>query len=82
MKFTQSDQNLNYAVSVRIPEKGVSFSSQNGKIRLSKAIVSTERYREITGDYTSTDEKILKKLAYLESFCRNIIRQELNKNSD
>ena len=39
--------------------------------------ISSDEYREILNDYTSTDEQIQKRLQYLESFCRNIARLEL-----
>jgi hypothetical protein len=41
--------------------------------------VSIKKYREILGDYLSSDEKILERLEYLEAFCGNIIRLELEK---
>lgn len=42
-------------------------------------MVSIEEYREIMRDEVSSEELILKRLQYLESFCRNIIRLELSK---
>ena len=39
--------------------------------------VSVERYRKVLNDYESSDEKILQRLQYLEGFCRNISRLEL-----
>lgn len=42
-------------------------------------IVSVEEYRKILGDYSSSDEKITLRIQYLESFCRNIIKLELEK---
>ncbi len=41
--------------------------------------ISIEKYRRIMSDETSTDEQILKRLEYLESLCRNIIRHELEE---
>lgn len=37
----------------------------------------TIKYREILNDYRSTEEQITKRLQYLEAFCRNVIRSEL-----
>ncbi len=42
-------------------------------------IISTKEYRELLKDEISTDEQIIKRLEYLESFCRNLIRPELEK---
>ncbi|MEI6553125.1 MAG: hypothetical protein WCO09_01005 [bacterium] len=42
-------------------------------------LVSVEEYRQILNDFTSPTELIEKRLQYLESFCRNIIRPELQK---
>lgn len=40
-------------------------------------IVSTQEYRKLLNDKTSTDEQIAKRLEYIETLCRNVIRQEL-----
>lgn len=45
-------------------------------IKMSKK-VSIEECRKILSDYKSTDEVIKKRLEFLEVFCRNIIRLEL-----
>jgi hypothetical protein len=42
-------------------------------------LLTTEEYREILGDFESRDEQIQKRLDYLESFCRNIIRLEIDQ---
>lgn len=42
-------------------------------------LVSVEEYRKLLNDFTSSSEIIEKRLQYLESFCRNIIRPELQK---
>ena len=42
-------------------------------------IMTIEKYREILNDYKTEDEVILQKLEYLEAFCRNIIKTELEK---
>ena len=39
--------------------------------------VSVEDYRKILDDSKSTDEQIKKRLEYLEAFCNNIIRMEI-----
>ena len=43
----------------------------------SKGIISVEEYREILADCASSDVQIVKRIEYLESFCRNIIKSEL-----
>lgn len=45
----------------------------------SATLVSIAEYRRLLGDYVSTDERIRERLQYLEAFCRNIIRPELQK---
>jgi len=40
-------------------------------------LVTTKEYRELLNDNETSDEQIQKRLEYLEAFCRNIIRQEL-----
>lgn len=40
-------------------------------------MVTISEYRKMLKDYTSTDEQIKKRLEYIESLCRNVIRQEL-----
>ena len=42
-------------------------------------IISIKEYRELLKDEITSDEKILERLEYLEPFCRNIIRPELEK---
>ncbi|MDB5188243.1 MAG: hypothetical protein JWO50_763 [Candidatus Kaiserbacteria bacterium] len=41
-------------------------------------IISIEEYRQLLSDTVSTDEQIKKRIAYLESFCGNIIRNEIH----
>jgi hypothetical protein len=36
-------------------------------------------YREIMNDKASTDEQIEKRIEYLDTLCRNIIKEELSK---
>ncbi len=40
-------------------------------------IITIEEYRALLQDWTSADEQISKRIEYLESFCRNVIRLEL-----
>lgn len=42
-----------------------------------KTLVSVAEYRAILGDNSSTDKHIVERLQYLEAFCRNIIKPEL-----
>ena len=41
--------------------------------------VTISDYRKIMGDKISTDKQIEKRILYLDTFCRNIIKAELNK---
>lgn len=43
------------------------------------AIVTIEEYRKLLNDNISSDDLIEKRLKYLEAFCRNIIKSELEK---
>jgi len=40
-------------------------------------MVTIKEYREVLNDFESSDEQINKRLQYLEAFCRNIARLEL-----
>jgi hypothetical protein len=42
-------------------------------------IVSIEEYRKTLNDYESTEEQITRRVEYIESFCRNVIKSELNE---
>ena len=46
------------------------------------AVLSVEEYREILNDNASTAEQIKQRVRYLEAFCRNIIRLELEKHAE
>jgi hypothetical protein len=46
------------------------------------AVLSVDEYRKILNDNASSSEQIKKRILYLEAFCRNIIRLELEKNAD
>ncbi len=39
--------------------------------------VTIKDYREMMNDEVSTDEQIEKRIQYLDTFCRNIIKAEL-----
>jgi len=43
------------------------------------SVFSIDEYRRILDDQKSTDEQVLKRIEYLESFCRNVIGVELEK---
>ena len=45
-------------------------------------MVTIEEYRKMLNDRTSLDEQIKARLDYLEGFCRNIIRAELQAYVD
>lgn len=70
--------------NIYIPEsptkQGGSFPLRNAKIVSNKKRFSVDEYREITGDYISTAEKVQEKIDYLYAFCRNIIKVELEKH--
>ncbi len=42
-------------------------------------LVSIGEYRQLLGDNTSADKQIVKRLQYLEAFCRSIIKPALQK---
>jgi len=42
-----------------------------------ESIVSIAEYRQILGDNTNKDKDIARRLQYLEAYCRNIIKWEL-----
>ena len=44
-----------------------------------KPIIPIAEYRRIMSDQTSTDEQILRRLEYIESLCRYIIRNEIKE---
>ncbi len=58
-----------------------SFSADNGtrsqQNEEAKTVVSIQEYRKLLSDKTSTDNQILLRLRYLESLCRNVVRDEL-----
>ena len=47
-----------------------------------ETLVSVAEYRRLVGDNTSTDARITERLRYLEAFCRNIIKPELQNHYD
>lgn len=40
-------------------------------------MITVEEYREVTKDYKSSIESVQEKIQFLESLCRNIIRDEI-----
>jgi hypothetical protein len=40
-------------------------------------MITVEEYRKITNDYRSTEEIINKRIKFIESLCRNVIRSEI-----
>lgn len=40
-------------------------------------MVTIEEYRKLLKDYKSPEEVIIKRINYIESLCRNIIRSEI-----
>lgn len=45
---------------------------------INTSTISITKYREITGDITSSNEIIQKRIDYLSALCSNVIRQELD----
>lgn len=45
-----------------------------------KLSVSIAEYRKLLNDTICTDEDIIKRIKYLEGFCGNIIKSELQKS--
>lgn len=48
------------------------FNPKSGEM-----VVSIAEYRQLLSDTASTDKQITKRLQFLEAFCRNIIKPEL-----
>lgn len=44
-----------------------------------KEMISVAEYRKILQDEKTSDGEIKKKIQYLETFCRNIIKVEINE---
>ena len=44
-----------------------------------ETLVSVAEYRKLLAHNTSTDKQITARLQYLEAFCKNIIKSELQK---
>lgn len=44
-----------------------------------KTAVSIEEYRQLMNDHQSTDKRIIERVQFIESLCRNVIRIELEK---
>ena len=42
-------------------------------------LVTVSEYRTLLNDYTSADDQIIERLEYLESFCRNVAKFEIEK---
>jgi hypothetical protein len=77
--MNQEISQKNYSDSTKIPSKGEIFQLGNDTIKKSKKPLTIEEYREMTGDFVSSSEKIQEKIDYLYGFCRNIIKIELKK---
>ncbi|KKQ99506.1 MAG: hypothetical protein UU11_C0002G0132 [Parcubacteria group bacterium GW2011_GWF2_40_69] len=43
-------------------------------------MVTIEEYRKILNDQKTSDEDIIKRIKYLEVFCRNVIRSEIKSH--
>jgi len=55
------------------------FMRSAGDKKEYKEIISVEEYRKLVQDSITPTEKVMERLRYLEAFCRNIIRLELEK---
>ncbi len=44
-------------------------------------VVSVAEYRRLLGDNTSSDERIVERLRFLQAFCRNTIKPALQTNA-
>lgn len=61
-----------------VVKENISESVGSGSENLiKKEILLVGEYRKILNDNVSSDEQIRKKISYLESFCRSIIRGTL-----
>lgn len=53
------------------------ITTWNPNPKKSETLVSVAEYRKLLNDSTSTDQQIISRLKYLEAFCKNIIKPEL-----
>ena len=45
--------------------------------------ITTEQYRDLTGDHTSPEDLVMQRIFYIERLCRGVIQQELrNTHAD
>jgi hypothetical protein len=44
-----------------------------------KNVISISEYRVLTSDYATSDDMIEKRIQFLEAFCRNVAKNELEK---
>jgi hypothetical protein len=42
-------------------------------------VISVQEYRELLNDYLTSDERVIERIAFLQSFVGNIIRHEIEK---
>ena len=61
---------------------GPSGDKADRKCYDSDAVLSVDEYRKILNDNASTEKQIKQRVQYLEAFCRNIIRLELEKHAE
>lgn len=60
---------------------GVNLNSDTGcGVNMNKTTISIEEYRQMLNDQQSSNELISKRIAFMESLCRNVIRIELEKS--
>ncbi len=45
----------------------------------SRTLLTIERYRKLTGDVLSSEDKVIQRLQFLDSLCRNFIKDEIQK---
>jgi len=81
-KPTENFSLIGAEIATKLSEKEISKLEDKISLQLDKTdgtVVSITEYRRLTGDKTSTDERIVERLQYLEAFCRNVIKNELKK---
>ena len=69
-----SDYVLEWTIVGLITERLITWDFD---IKNDETVVSVAEYRKILHDDISTDKDIARRLRYLEAFCKNIIKSEL-----
>lgn len=73
---------MNRASTTDAPQTLIEEQFQSESSSNNGGIIPIARYRKLTGDFSSTDARVIERLQYLEQFCRVIIQTELDKHAE